>query len=120
MFVLYNFHMQTWTESPRTASILKDTVAHIRDHVAIASASWDARNAIGAPLSRINHQSVIGEDWSIPHPIVLACYPELCAGLKRGLDIVLSMSLLVFLSPVFLLLSLLIVLDSPGSPVFRQ
>lgn len=40
--------------------------------------------------------------------------------LKRCLDIVVSATLLVLLSPLFLLLAVWIVLDSPGSPIFAQ
>lgn len=40
--------------------------------------------------------------------------------IKRGLDIVLSAVVLIVLAPVLLLLMLLIRLDSPGGPIFRQ
>ena len=39
---------------------------------------------------------------------------------KRGLDILFSFLLLVVLSPLFLLIMLLVRLDSKGSPFFRQ
>ena len=39
---------------------------------------------------------------------------------KRGLDILFSFLLLVVLSPLFLLIMLLVCLDSKGSPFFRQ
>ena len=41
-------------------------------------------------------------------------------GLKRGLDIFVSFGLLIFLSPVLLLIALLIKLDSPGPVLYRQ
>lgn len=40
--------------------------------------------------------------------------------LKRCLDIVVSALLLVFLAPLFLVLAIWILLDSPGSPIFAQ
>jgi len=40
--------------------------------------------------------------------------------IKRCLDIAVSALLLVLLAPLFLLLAILIVLDSPGSPIFAQ
>jgi lipopolysaccharide/colanic/teichoic acid biosynthesis glycosyltransferase len=40
--------------------------------------------------------------------------------LKRSLDISVSALLLVLLAPLFLFLALLIMLDSPGSPIFAQ
>lgn len=40
--------------------------------------------------------------------------------LKRGVDILLSSLLLIILSPLLLIVSLLVVLDSPGPPIYSQ
>ncbi|MBN1427338.1 MAG: sugar transferase [Anaerolineae bacterium] len=40
--------------------------------------------------------------------------------LKRCLDVVVSLSVLILLAPLFLILAVLIMLDSPGSPIFAQ
>jgi exopolysaccharide biosynthesis polyprenyl glycosylphosphotransferase len=40
--------------------------------------------------------------------------------LKRATDVVISLALVILLAPFFLLLSLIIRLDSPGPPIFRQ
>ncbi|MBN1312973.1 MAG: sugar transferase [Anaerolineae bacterium] len=40
--------------------------------------------------------------------------------IKRCLDVVVSTLLLVLLAPLFLLIAILIMLDSPGSPIFAQ
>jgi lipopolysaccharide/colanic/teichoic acid biosynthesis glycosyltransferase len=42
------------------------------------------------------------------------------SSVKRCLDIIISAFLLVLLSPLFLFLAILIMLDSPGSPIFAQ
>ena len=39
---------------------------------------------------------------------------------KRGIDVILSIVLIVFLSPIFLLAAICIFLDNPGSIVYRQ
>ena len=39
---------------------------------------------------------------------------------KRGVDILLALVLLVPFAPVILLIAILIVIDSPGAPIFRQ
>ena len=40
--------------------------------------------------------------------------------LKRGLDILVSLSLLIFLSPLLVLIAIAIKLDSPGPAIFKQ
>jgi lipopolysaccharide/colanic/teichoic acid biosynthesis glycosyltransferase len=57
-------------------------------------------------------------------PIIIPDTPDRCSSLyfpcKRCLDIVLAISLLVILSPLFLLIAILIKLDTPGSIFFVQ
>src|SRR6218665_3947181 len=44
----------------------------------------------------------------------------LCAGLKRTFDVLAAASVLLFLAPAYLAISILIALDSPGPILFRQ
>jgi exopolysaccharide biosynthesis polyprenyl glycosylphosphotransferase len=56
-------------------------------------------------------------------PLISIDYPSLQGGtkaVKRGIDIVASVFLLVFLSPVFLVIALAVRLTSPGPVIFRQ
>lgn len=55
------------------------------------------------------------------HTLEGVCAKPLYEGVKRFLDIVMSAFVLILLMPVFLILALIIVLDSPGaSPIFIQ
>lgn len=74
-----------------------------------------------------------GRDMPLPKPVAIVDTPELFAddstfpvqsslqtALKRALDIGVSATALLVLSPVLLLVALLIRLDSPGSALFTQ
>jgi len=66
--------------------------------------------------SRASDYTLGNANWTV-HDIDLDSAP---LRVKRGLDIVLSISLLVALSPLFFLLAVLVKLSSPGPVFFRQ
>lgn len=60
------------------------------------------------------------EEWLLLYSYVVPASISLYAATKRASDILLSLALLILLSPIILLISILIVFDSPGAPIFKQ
>ncbi len=72
-------------------------------------------------LSLMRGHPVISDSMGLP--LLVVSYPELDnaqRSLKRTLDVAVSLLGLVLLSPLFLVVALLIKLDSPGPVLFRQ
>lgn len=70
--------------------------------VVTAHASFETLD--GVPLIGVRVPAITGFDWVI----------------KRCFDVILASLLLMVLAPVMLLVAILITLESPGSPLFRQ
>ncbi|HET7480022.1 MAG TPA: sugar transferase [Rubrobacteraceae bacterium] len=77
--------------------------------------------AVPGALTLLRNQPILSQSMGLP--LLEVRYPRLDntqRAMKRALDITLSAAGLIFLSPLFLAISLAIRLDSPGPAFFRQ
>jgi lipopolysaccharide/colanic/teichoic acid biosynthesis glycosyltransferase len=108
--------MPSWMESQTIVALPNEKSEPNRNGSAAMELVAQTRAIFPTAVSQTSSQ----ESWLQVYSEALNSAQTVYAICKRGFDIVASLSLLFVLSPVLFLITLLIVVDSPGWPIFRQ
>lgn len=112
--------MPELTELQRAISFPNENLEIQRNQLQRIVTSPALRSTIEAARREAGGTTVPDDDWLIFYSGALPLSQAVYERCKRVADVLASLSLLLLLSPLFALISLLIVMDSPGAPIFRQ